>query len=98
MPVLTARHMCKGAYDQNLGEKNEKHCLAGWVRTIFREGKDWKQRDVLLDALELEIKEVAGFTNWIRIQNWNDRKDVSLAKLAKVWNGAIERLGYTEDA
>ncbi len=82
VPVLTADDFCRGRYHG----PNGTHCLAGHALAIKGTGP------VLWDILEA-IRDEAGCR---RVPAFNDNPRNSKAKLARVWNRAMRKLGYTE--
>lgn len=81
VPVLTADDMCKGVFHGPNGTR----CLAGWMDNVFN---DHAARYVARCA----IIEIAG----VDITAYNDNPRRKLSSLARTWNRAMARLGYTE--
>ena len=79
VPVLTAEHICRKRFNGPDG----MHCLRGWRIAVF---DNVTSRTV--DAVLLE--ECGGI--YPIIFNGNSRN--SKAKIAAVWNRAMDRLGY----
>ena len=77
VPVLTAKDIARGVF--HLGDK---HCLRGWVHTIFGA----REKRLVVAALEEQTGRA--------ISLYNDRNPKSA--VAGAWNGAMRRLGYTE--
>lgn len=90
VPVLEARHITRHQFDSNDGKR---HCLLGWRNTVF--GDSPIQCSKVDEALAKAVKEAVGWDANPIV--YNDNWSVPKTKIAKVWNRAMEILGYTED-
>ena len=86
-PILEATDFCRGVY--HCGTKS---CLLGQVQN-FVGWQDGKSSKVIV-----AIVSVMGEFGWRGdfVADFSDNKRNSLSLLAKVWNKAMARLGYTE--
>lgn len=83
VPILLARDIHKGSMHS---ESGKKHCLIGYAVTVF---PDIMAKDKTLNT----IKEIIGTHCVIE---WNDNPLTPKSLIAKVWNKAMGRLGYTQ--
>ena len=86
VPVLTAKDIHKGGYD---GPDGNTHCLLGWVGVTFMFGQGWCEA---ASAISEVCEERFGESN---ILTANDG-ELPKPRLARAWNEAMRRLGYTE--
>lgn len=98
VPVLTGSDIFRGDYHSPSGRT---HCLIGWAATTFRETyekppviNDGSPFCVALAAIQSCFTRVEFTGTHGYISNFNDgnpAKDV-----ARIWNKAMTKLGYTE--
>jgi len=79
VPVLEKRDMCKGTQ-----HRGERHCLLGWLQTVFSSGAEWHK------AWNAIQRECGGGP----LSVFNDSRPLS--ESADAWNRAMRELGYTE--
>lgn len=95
VPYLQAEHIHKGGFD---GPVENCHCLLGWCRKVFPESKDTYESLHSDHPAVVAICKVAGVsTNGTCLARFNDAKRRSAKDVARVWNRAMAKLGYTED-
>lgn len=90
VPILDSDEFCKGTLHDGKG----RMCLMGHALSVFGDGP-WASSlpcEVFF-AIRAEMRE-HGYDD--HITAFNDAPGRRYATLAKVWNGAMKRLGYTE--
>lgn len=86
VPILSAEDMCKGEF-----KKGDRCCLMGHANKFTDDQYRRLVIDVLTKVLIYEIR-----TETSNIPEFNDKRNRPLSYLARVWNRAMYRLGYTE--
>lgn len=99
VPILAASDICRGQLDGPKGT----HCLVGWAITTFG-AKDTINTPLSAasDAIAKAIAQVKptdlprrDFAGPRDIAGFNDSSYVSKALIARAWNLAMAKLGYT---
>ena len=83
LPILTADDFCRGAYDSG-----KQSCLIGWTRKVSNDPR-----------VRTEIRRaIKKYTGTPTVVDFNDDPENSFTRLARVWNQARRKLGFTQPA
>ena len=86
---LSSHDMCRGA----LIGQGGTHCLMGWSSVVFK-----NDRKAELQARDIIRREIVNSSVYNSIICFNDSLEISLSRVANVWNRSMRKLGYTEPA
>ena len=103
VPVLGHENFCRGAF-----ESGRNRCMTGWAHEVFAGDPiptmpscievDKKIEPVIVHSLrELKASRLDEDYEYVGIPAYNDNPRNPKALLARAWNRAMARLGYTVD-
>ena len=96
VPILTGKDIIRGSVNSSDGKK---HCLVGWMYVAFGRTNGGGCDDTVWRQLLREINAARHprktKVKWSSVAVFNDRAHVSRAFIAKIWNRAMYKLGYT---